>query len=222
VKVLTFWEFFNLRLAVSNSYQLSPAKTLLIKKHFRNIPTPQTQIYSQFNEPPSWPCCLPPLTICVRITCNLNLTPVLYNLSILSIYRPVTIKVITKLLDNSFLSKCFAFTALCTIGILSTFMIKLDMKLDLLLEQQADTLSLLRNLVASGSCADTVDDLFSKRLTNLDQLNEMERMLEAPDYRKKLAWLTFGISIVWWFNARIFIKNVRAWQYYVANLICFS
>jgi hypothetical protein len=83
------------------------------------------------------------------------------------------------------------------LGILSTFMIKLDMKLDSLLEQQADTLCLLRNLVASGTCTETVDDLFSERLTNLEQLDDMERMLEAPEYRKKLVCLPYRISTFW-------------------------
>jgi hypothetical protein len=71
-------------------------------------------------------------------------------------------------------------------GILSSFMLKLDMKLDSLMEQHAETLTLLRSLVASGSSADAVDDMFTARMTTIEELDDLERMLEESDYRKKM------------------------------------
>ena len=67
------------------------------------------------------------------------------------------------------------------------------MKLDSLMEQQTETLTLLRTLIASGSSADTVDDLFTSRMTTVDELEDMERMLQTADYRKNMVRIAVNL-----------------------------
>jgi len=75
-----------------------------------------------------------------------------------------------------------------------SFMRRLEMKMDMLLEHHTDEMNLLRQALAntvSGS-ADS-NDVLPQPARSVEEFEELERTLDEPDNRKKLVTNTSGI-----------------------------
>jgi predicted RecB family endonuclease len=71
---------------------------------------------------------------------------------------------------------------------LRSFMRKLDVTLDTLAENQAEALSLLRQIASNAGTAasDLLDDVLPQHTKTLEELYELDGTLESSDCRRKL------------------------------------
>ena len=74
-----------------------------------------------------------------------------------------------------------------------SFMRRLEMKLDMILEHQADELNLLRQLVANTVTGSTdINDVLPQPARSVEEFEELERTLDTTESMKKLVTNTSG------------------------------
>jgi len=70
---------------------------------------------------------------------------------------------------------------------------RLEMKLDMILEHQADELNLLRQLVANTVTGSTdINDVLPQPARSVEEFEELERTLDTTESMKKLVTNTSG------------------------------
>jgi len=100
---------------------------------------------------------------------------------------------------------CLFLIVICT-DVVESFMRRLELKLDMLQEHVTDGLNLLRQSVASTlSGSAESNDVLPQPARSMEELEELERMLDEPDKRKKLVG---HMSDIWLFVALLsYVKS---------------
>lgn len=96
----------------------------------------------------------------------------------------------------------FLYTSCCdlyTASTLAGLLVRIGLKLDTVIDQQAEMMTMLRSLTGESASNDDSDDILNRKITTIEEVQELDKMLESPDARKKMVQMYYfhcSISVV--------------------------